>query len=299
MEDSLIVYRVSRAPERRIFYVDVCSLPSGKAEQYLKNVMNKFSTKITYDVNTGAISNRKNYQSIMEDYWLPRRDGGKGTEVSTLPGGQNLSEIDDLKYFNNKMARGLRVPSSYLPTGPEENESTFQDGKMGTALIQEFRFNQYCERLQSQVITNLDKEFKLFLAFRGFNIDSSIFDLTFNAPQNFASYRQSELDTSKISNYSSVSEIPHMSKRFALKRYLGLSEEEMLENETLWREENGEDGTVDAEGADMRGVGVGPGDFDADLGSMDDFDAEMDDMGGEEGEAGVDTGPGEITTPEV
>jgi len=144
MEDSLIVYRVSRAPERRIFYVDVGSLPTGKAEQYLKNVMDKFSTKITYDVNTGAISNRKNYQSIMEDYWLPRREGGKGTEVSTLPGGQNLGELEDVNYMKTKLYKSLGIPLSRF----QDDSASFNLGRTSEITRDELRFNKFVNRLR-------------------------------------------------------------------------------------------------------------------------------------------------------
>ena len=200
----------------------------------------------------------------------------------------NLSEIDDLRYFNNKLARGLRVPSSYLPTGPEDQQITMADGKMGTALIQEFRFNQYCERLQNLIISKLNDEFKIFLRFRGINIDAGMFDLEFNDPQNFASYRQAELDSTLISNYSSISGTEHLSKRFALKRFLGLTEEEMLENETLWLEENSEPEAIETDGSDMRSVGVTPGDFNSDLDNMEDFDAGDDFEGGDADLSDVD-----------
>ena len=146
MEDSLIVYRVSRAPERRVFYVDVGTLPTGKAEQYLKNVMNKFSTKITYDVNTGAISNRKNYQSIMEDYWLPRREGGKGTEVTTLPGGQNLGELEDVDYMKTKLYKSMSIPLSRF----QDDSASFNLGRTSEITRDELRFNKFVNRLRVQ-----------------------------------------------------------------------------------------------------------------------------------------------------
>ena len=299
LEDAVLIYRIQRAPERRVFYIDVGNMPSHLAMGFVERVKNEIhQRRIPTESGGGAnmLDASYNPMSINEDYFFPQSAEGKGSRVETLPGGENLGDIDDLKYFNNKLARGLRVPSSYLPTGPEEKENTMQDGKMGTALIQEFRFNQYCERLQKQVITNLNKEFKLFLAWRGFNIDSSIFDLEFNNPQNFATYRQGELDAARLANFGSVAEIPYMSKRFALKRFLGLTEEEMLENEEMWREENGKDESIDAEGADMRGVGVGPGDFDADMGAMGDMEADMDMDAGMGGD--MDAGGG-AELPEV
>jgi hypothetical protein len=189
-----------------------------------------------------------------------------------LQGGTNLGEIDDLKYFNNKMARGLRVPSSYLPTGPDDSDRALSDGKVGTALIQEYRFNQYCERLQALISQKLDDEFKMFLKWRGFNIDSSLFTLKFNPPQNFASYRQAELDTTRINAFTSLEPLPYLSKRFLLQRFLGLTEEEIRENEKLWREERDEPSTEVA-GSDLRGVGITPGVMDTDIGAADEFAA--------------------------
>jgi len=212
---------------------------------------------------------------------------GRGSSVDTLPGGQNLGEIDDLKYFNNKLSRGLRVPSSYLPTGPDESAQALSDGRVGTALIQEYRFNQYCMRLQNQIINKLDDEFKMFLRFRGFNIDSSLFNLKFNPPQNFASYRQAELDAQRVNVFTALEGVPYISKRFALQRFLGLSEEELRQNEDLWSEESDNMESPGASGSDLRSVGISPGDIDADLTTGEEIDANLEapdvDLGTEEG----------------
>jgi intein/homing endonuclease len=201
--------------------------------------------------------------SINEDYFFPHSSDGRGSSVETLPGGQNLGSIDDLKYFNNKMARGLRVPSSYLPTGPDDSDRAMEDGRVGTALIQEYRFNQYCERLQNLIMQKLDDEFKMFMKWRGFNIDSGLFNIKFNPPQNFASYRQTELDSTRIAAFVQLEPLAYMSKRFLLERYLGLTREEMLQNEKMWREEKGES-QMETEGKEMRSVGATPGSFEAD-----------------------------------
>jgi hypothetical protein len=216
-----------------------------------------------------------------EDYFFPVTAEGRGSSVEVLPGGQNLGEIDDLKYFNNRLARGLRVPSSYLPTGPDDNTTPLNDGRVGTAMIQEFRFNQYCERLQNYICHALDEEFKLFLRWRGFNIDTQLFDLEFNPPQNFAAYRQSELDTARVNTFSGMEAFPYISKRFALERFLGLTEEEIVKNEKLWAEENTEDSDLEPAGSDLRNVGVSTGDFDADLETNDEIEdsEELDDFG--------------------
>jgi hypothetical protein len=185
--------------------------------------------------------------------------------VETLPGGSNLGEIDDLKYFNNKMARGLRVPSSYLPTGPDDSDRTVSDGRVGTALIQEYRFNQYCERLQKLICQKLDDEFKMFMRWRGFNIDSGLFNITFCEPQNFASYRQAELDTSRIQSFTQLEALPYMSKRFLMNRYLGLSEEEIVENEKMWREERDQPELQTTQGQDLRSIGITPAGLETDI----------------------------------
>ena len=158
--------------------------------------------------------------STNEDYFFPQTAEGRGSKVETLPGGENLGEISDLKYFTNKLYRGLRIPATYLPTSGDDATNTVADGKVGVALIQEHRFNQYCMRLQSLVASTVDAEFKLFLRWRGVNIDNSIFDIEFNEPQNFASYRQSDIDASRISNFTQMEGMPYISKRFALERFL-------------------------------------------------------------------------------
>jgi hypothetical protein len=182
-----------------------------------------------------------------------------------LQGGQNLGEIDDLKYFNNKMARGLRVPSSYLPTGPDDSDRALTDGKVGTALIQEYRFNQYCERLQALIVQKLDDEFKMFLRWRGFNIDAGLFQIKFNPPQNFASYRQAELDTTRITAFTQLEQLPYMSKRFLLERFLGLSEDEIQQNSKLWKEERSKPEMDTTQGQDLRSVGITPAGLESDV----------------------------------
>ena len=209
---------------------------------------------------------------------------------------RDLGEIDDLRYFNNKLSRGLRVPSSYLPTGPDESMTSINDGRVGTALIQEYRFNQYCQRMQNQISQKLDDEFKMFLRFRGFNIDSSVFNIKFNSPQNFASYRQAELDTQRVNVFSAIEGMPYMSKRFALERFLGLSAEEIQKNQELWSEEHGEAEIENLEGKDLRSVGVSPGDIDADMSAGDQFGDLAPEEGEGEGEAVVM--PGAEPSPE-
>ena len=268
LEDAVLIYRVSRAPERRVFKIDVGNMPSHLAMQFVERVKNEMHQRRIPTVSGGGanmLDASYNPLSINEDYFFPQTAEGRGSSVDTLQGGQNLGEIDDLKYFNNKMARGLRVPSSYLPTGPDDSDRTLTDGKVGTALIQEYRFNQYCERLQVAISQSLDDEFKMFLKWRGFNIDSSLFNINFNPPQNFASYRQGELDASRISSFQTVEALPYMSKRFAMKRFLGLSEDEITKNEELWEEERSQPEMQTNSGQDLRSVGISPAGIESDI----------------------------------
>ena len=275
LEDAILIYRVQRAPERRVFKIDVGNMPSHMAMAFVERVKNEIHQRRIPSLQGGQSIMDATYNplSINEDYFFPVTADGRGSDVTTLPGGQNLGEIDDLKYFNNRLARGLRVPSSYLPTGPDDAQTPLNDGRVGTAMIQEFRFNQYCERLQNYVVKKLDEEFKLFLRWRGFNIDSSLFELHFNPPQNFAAYRQSELDKDRVATFQTMEAIPYISKRFALERFLGLSEEEIKKNEKLWREENKEEKPEEAEGNDLRSVGVSGGDIETDTASAEDMEA--------------------------
>jgi hypothetical protein len=268
LEDSVLIYRVARAPERRMFKIDVGNMPSHMAMAFVERVKNEIHQR-RIPSNTGGgqhiMDSSYNPLSINEDYFFPQTADGRGSSVEVLPGGSNLGEIDDLKYFNNKMCRGLRVPSSYLPTGPDDSDRPMNDGRVGTALIQEYRFNQYCERLQRLIIQKLDDEFKMFMRWRGFNIDSGLFDIQFNPPQNFVSYREAELDTSRVSTFGQLEQVPYLSKRFLMKRYLGLSEDEIQENETLWHEERSQPEAPGATGQDLRSVGVTPADLESDI----------------------------------
>jgi hypothetical protein len=145
MEDALVIYRISRAPERRIFYIDVGNLPKQRAEQYVSEIMNKFRNKIVYDAATGEVQNNKQHLSMMEDFWMPRREGGKGTEITTLAGAQNLSDIADVNYFQNKLYQSLNVPLSRLQ--PQQN---FSLGRSNEITRDEIKFNKFITRLRKK-----------------------------------------------------------------------------------------------------------------------------------------------------
>jgi hypothetical protein len=297
LEDAIIIYRIQRAPERRVFYVDVGNMPAHMAMAFVERVKNEIHQR-RIPSTTGGGSNildtTYNPLSINEDYFFPQTAEGRGSKVETLPGGTNLGEIDDLKYFTNKLYRGLRIPSSYLPTGPEESPAGYADGRVGTALIQEFRFNEYCKRLQRMVGEVVDREFKMFLKWRGLELDNSSFEIRFNEPQNFSKYRETELDSSRITTFTQLEQYPYLAKRFLLQRYLGLTEAEMTENEAMWMEENEEQVTADAPG--MRSVGITPGSIEGDIEAFDTEEpaAEAPEEGGE---VAADAAPGEDAAP--
>lgn len=158
VEDATVIYRLSRAPERRIFYVDVGSLPKNKAEQYVQGLMNRYRNKLVYDANTGDLKNDQKHMSMLEDFWLPRREGGRGTEISTLPGGQNLGEIDDIVYFQKKVYKSLNVPVGRI--NPEEQSGGLL-GRASEITRDEYKFQKFIDRLRlrfSELFTNILKK---------------------------------------------------------------------------------------------------------------------------------------------
>ena len=267
LEDAIIIYRVQRAPERRVFYIDVGNMPTHLAMQFVERVKNEINQRRIPSASGGAnyIDATYNPMSINEDYFFPQTAEGRGSKVDTLPGGTNLGEIDDLRYFTNKLFRGLRIPSSYLPTGAEDGQQQYNDGRVGTAYIQELRFNKYCARLQSMLAATFDEEFKLWIKSKGYNIDNGMFELKLNPPQNFAQYRQTEMDQARVNTFTAVAELPYMSKRFALKRYLGLTEEEMARNAELWAEENNVPQKKQTKSNQLRSAGVTQSGISSDL----------------------------------
>ena len=304
LEDAIIIYRVQRAPERRVFKIDVGNMPSHMAMAFVERVKNEIHQR-RIPTQSGGGQNMMdatyNPLAVNEDYFFPVTADGRGSSVEPFPGGQNLGEITDLHFFTNKLFRGLRIPSSYLPTGLDDGaQGSFTDGKVGTAMIQEWRFNQYCIRLQKMIVETLDKEFKTFMRWRGVNIDNQLFDLIFNEPQNFASYRQAEVDSARINTFTQLEQFPYLSKRFLMTRYLGLTEAEMSDNERMWSEEQGDVDNAPAEEAGLRSVGVSPGGMQSDLDNLE----TPPDPGAEGGDpeaapAGEAPGGANLTTPGV
>ena len=271
LEDAILIYRIQRAPERRVFHIDVGNMPSHLAMSFVERVKNEVNQRRIPSVTGGSqsvVDASYNPLSINEDYFFPKTAEGRGSDVTLLQGGQNLGEIDDLKYFTNKLFRALRIPSSYLPTGSDDGGSNFNDGRVGTAFIQELRFNKYCERLQSLITSPFDQEFKLYLHNQGIMVDSNIFDLHFNPPQNFATYRQAEMDTARVNTFVSMVAIPFVSRRFAMERFLGLTKEEIAQNQSQWQDENIDVDVGLSANAELRNVGVTANNISGDLSGL-------------------------------
>ena len=268
LEDSIIIYRVQRAPERRIFKIDVGNMPTHMAMAFVERIKNEIHQR-RIPTQTGGGQNMMdatyNPLSTNEDFFFPTTADGRGSSVDVLPGGSNLGEITDLRFFTNKLFRGLRIPSSYLPTTADDGSQAYTDGRVGTALIQEWRFNQYCQRLQAMIVDKLDAEFKLFMRWRGFNIDGSLFDLMFNEPQNFAQYRQADIDSARIATFTQLEQYGYFSKRYLMKRYLGMTEQEMSENEQLFQEESGDTESAQPAPAALQSVGITPGGINSEI----------------------------------
>lgn len=281
LEDAIIIYRVQRAPERRVFYIDVGKMPPQRVKQYLESIKNEIKQKKVPNMHGGQqeVDTVYNPQSMSEDFFFASRPDGRGSRVETLPGGQGLGELSDLEYFQRKVWRGLRVPASYM-IEQQDGGQIWNDGKVGVAYIQELRFALFVARLQGAIERVLDEEFKKYLRAARINIDDQMYRIRCPEPSNFGKYRQYELDTALLSSFGSADGIQYMSKRFAMERFLMMSDEEIIRNERLKREELGIDpdggkedypsiyGEAGAEGA-MGGLGGGMGPVGGGLGGMD------------------------------
>lgn len=241
LEDAILIYRIQRAPERRVFYIDVGKMPPQRVKSYLEGIKNEIRQRKIPTSGGGVdqVDSVYNPQSMSEDFFFAQRPDGRGSKVETLPGGQGLGELADLEYFQWKVFRGLRIPLSYMREGTDG--ATVNDGKVGTAYIQELRFAMYIKRLQGYIAMVMDKEFKRYLRNVGINVDPSIFHISLPEPENFGVYRRQELDGALLGTFQTASGIEYLSPRFTMKKYLQLTDEEILTNERLRREELGLD----------------------------------------------------------
>lgn len=268
LEDAIIIYRIQRAPERRVFYLDVGKMPPQRIKAYLESVKNEIRQRKIPTMGGGVeqVDSVYNPQSMSEDFFFANRADGAGNRVETLPGGQGLGELADLEYFQWKVFRGLRIPLSFMREG--QDNALVSDGKSGVAYIQELRFAMYIKRLQGYIARVLDQEFKRYLRAANVNIDPSSFSVKLPEPENFGIYRQQQLASDLLSTYVQADGITSLSKRYALTKFLQMTNEDVLLNERMKCEELGLDpnagpanytkiyGAVEA-GMDMMG-GMGP-----------------------------------------
>ena len=236
IEDSLVIYRLSRAPERRIFYIDVGNLPKVKAEQYLRDVMMRYRNKLVYDANTGEIRDDKKFMSMMEDFWLPRREGGRGTEITTLPGGQNLGEITDINYFQKKLYRALNVPESRL-----QGDTGFSMGRSSEILRDEVKFSKFVGRMRKRFSSMFNDILKTQLLLKNvitpedweYMADHIQYDFLYD--NHFAELKNVELQTERI-NLAALAE-PYVGKYYSAdyvrRNILRQTNDEILEQDEL------------------------------------------------------------------
>ena len=240
IEDSLVIYRLSRAPERRIFYIDVGNLPKMKAEQYLRDVMMRYRNKLVYDAQTGEIRDDKKFMSMLEDFWLPRREGGRGTEISTLPGGQNLGELSDIKYFQEKLYRSLNVPTSRI--GGQEG---FNLGRSSEILRDELKFTKFVGRLRKRFSAMFNDLLKTQLILKNivspedWNTMSEHIQYDFLYDNHFSELKDAELMTERL-NIAATAE-PYIGKYYSQdyvrRKILRQSDEEIIEQDKLIKQE--------------------------------------------------------------
>jgi len=242
IEDALVIYRISRAPERRIFYIDVGNLPKIKAEQYLKDVMSRYRNKLVYDASTGEIRDDRNHMSMLEDFWLPRREGGRGTEITTLPGGSNLGEIEDIVYFQRKLYRSLNVPMSRM-----EAEQNFSIGRSTEITRDELKFSKFVQRLRKKFSALFHDVLRTQLVLTGVIAEEEWdkikehIQYDFLQDGHFAELRDAEILRERIDMLGQVE--PYVgnffSKSWVRKHILHQTEEEIAEIENEIEEEGG------------------------------------------------------------
>ena len=248
MEDSLVIYRISRAPERRIFYIDVGNLPKGKAEEYLRNIMNQYRNKLVYDASTGDIKDDKKHMSMLEDFFLPRREGGRGTEISTLPGGENLGQIDDIIYFQKKLYRSLNVPINRL-----EQEAQFSLGRTTEISRDEVKFKKFIDRLRKRFSDVFMQALKTQLLLKGIITNKDwdewketiVFD--FIEDNYFSELKESEMIRERFELIASVDEYvgKYISNEWVRKNILRQTDEDIEDINKQIEDEGGDEDDLD------------------------------------------------------
>ena len=244
IEDAIVIYRLSRAPERRIFYIDVGNLPKGKAEQYLRDVMVKYRNKMVYDASTGELRDDRKHMSMLEDFWLPRREGGKGTEITTLPAGQNLGELEDVKYFRSKLLNSLNVPISRLE--PQQTGGMIGIGRSTEVTRDEVKFTKFIQRLRNKFSQVFDHALKVQLVLKGICTQSeweefkeSIY-YDYKKDNNFVELRDAELLRERINLLTMVDPFigKYYSQEWIKKKVLYMSDEDIKNMQKQMKKED-------------------------------------------------------------
>jgi len=233
VEDAVVIYRLSRAPERRVFYIDVGNLPKNKAEQYLKDIMNRYRNKLVYDASTGELKDERRHMTMLEDFWMPRREGGKGTEVSTLPGGQNLGQMDDVLYFQKKLYKSLNVPMSRLET----DQNGFNMGRQAEITRDELKFFRFIERLRKKFAELFLDALKTQLLLKGvitkedWDYIHPMIRFDFRKDSYFTEAKENEIMTNRLNLVNSADPYlgKYFSKSYIQKNILRLTEEEVAD----------------------------------------------------------------------
>lgn len=239
LEDAVVIYRIVRAPERRVFMVDIGNMPAHKAESYIENIRRRQSQKQVTNASSGEYETEYNPASMQEDYYVGTTSEGRGSRIETLPGGENLGRIEDLQWFNKKLALGMRIPPSYLDSYSEDsNGGTYNDGRVGTAYIAELRYAGYIRRVQKRVALEISKHFRLFCKSQKVEIPEMM-EIQITPPQSFVVYKENEVNNALWNTYSSAENSEFLSKRFAIKKYLHWEDDELVENENAKMEEIG------------------------------------------------------------
>ena len=245
MEDSLVIYRLARAPERRIFYIDVGNMPRNKSEAYMKDIMTRYRNKLVYNASTGELKDDRKHMSMLEDFWLPRREGGRGTEITTLPGGENLGQIDDIIYFQKRLYRSLNVPINRL-----EQEAQFSLGRSTEISRDEVKFQKFIDRLRkrfSTVFTNILRKqliLKGVITEQDWEMWKSDVYVDYQRDNHFTELKDAELLRERLTTLDQVSNYvgEYFSREWVMKNVMMFSEEDISQMKDEVEKENAKGG---------------------------------------------------------
>jgi hypothetical protein len=272
LEDSLVIYRISRAPERRIFYIDVGNLPKMKAEQVLREMQTKWKNKLVYDASTGQVKDDRRYLTMLEDFWLPRREGGRGTEITTLPGGQNLGEMEDVEYFRRKLYKALNVPISRL-----ESENAFNLGRAQEITRDEVKFSKFIERLRAQFsnffmdLMEIQLSLKGIVSRKDWQTLKQEISFDFQNDNHYQELKEAEVYRDRFSLLNEIDPFVgrYVSKEWVRKNILRLPDEDMQEMESEMEDDREEIAAMQQQQMDMENQSQSQEELEVDISSAD------------------------------